>query len=242
MYKLQSRTHQRTCVVLAGGLGLRIRTLTNGLVPKVLVPVNGVPFLEHKLRSLAEMGITDALILTGELGDQVELFVSRHRFSGLHVSCLPDGPTLLGTGGAIARATPSLPNQFWITYGDSLMTTDLAAAESRLTSLQLDAVMTVYKNESDIEPSNVVVSGDLVTEYSKRNHTGQANWIDLGLLFVSQQAFRGAGAGHPVDLAEILQPLIVNRRVLAWSEKSRFWDIGTPEALHATEAWLRSNH
>jgi len=45
--------NRKTCVVLAGGLGLRLRQLTNGLVPKVLAPVNGEPFLAHKLRSLA---------------------------------------------------------------------------------------------------------------------------------------------------------------------------------------------
>lgn len=238
----QFATHQRTCVVLAGGRGLRLRRLTNGLVPKVLAPVNGVPFLAHKLRSLAEMGVTDVLILIGELGEQIELFVSQHSFAGLHVSCLSDGPILLGTGGAIARALPSLPDQFWVTYGDSIMTTNLAAAESRLESLHLDAVMTVYKNESDIEPSNVVVNNDLVTQYSKLNHDDQFKWIDLGLLLFPRFAFGGVVPGRPTDLAEVIQPIIANRRVLAWSESSRFWDIGTPDSLHATERWLQSNH
>jgi len=230
--------NQRTCVVLAGGLGLRLRALTSGQVPKVLAPVNGEPFLAHKLRSLAEMGVTDAVLLTGELGEQVEHYISQHTFAGLRVSCVPDGPTLLGTGGAIARAANSLPAEFWVTYGDSLMSTDLAGAETRRVALSLDAIVTVFKNDNRLQPSNMFAEGDLLTEYSKSKQEERFRWIDLGLLYFPRSAFESVSTQQPTDLVEVLAPLVAARRVLAWHEEARFWDIGTPEALRDTEEWL----
>ena len=234
--------NRKTCVVLAGGLGLRLRQLTNGLVPKVLAPVNGEPFLAHKLRSLAAMGVTDVVLLTGELGEQVEQYVSVQSFGGMRVSCVPDGPTLLGTGGAIARAASSLPPGFWVTYGDSLMSTDLAAAEARRDALNLDAIVTVFQNDNQLQRSNMCVVGDLLTEYSKSKQDERFRWIDLGLLYFQRSAFETVSTQHPTDLVEVLAPLVAARRVLAWLEATRFWDIGTPQALRDTEQWLHKRN
>jgi len=228
---------ERTCVVLAGGLGLRLREVTGGLLPKVLAPVNGEPFLAHKLRSLADMGVKNVVLLTGELGDQVETYI-RGRDFGLRVSCLADGPSLLGTGGAIARAIPQLPRRFWVTYGDSLMTTDLAAAERRREEAGLAAIVTVFRHRDQLQPSNMAVEGELLVRYSKSERDHRFEWIDLGLLNFSADVFRSIPTDRATDLVEVLMPLIEQRLVLAWSESRRFWDIGTPDALRATEQWL----
>jgi len=55
-------------VILAGGLGVRLRPLTLE-VPKPMVPVAGKPYLEHQLRELARQGIRDVVLLTGYLGE-----------------------------------------------------------------------------------------------------------------------------------------------------------------------------
>lgn len=230
---------ERWCVVLAGGLGTRLRELTQGLVPKVLAPVNGEPFLTHKLRSLAEMQITHVVLLVGELGHLVEDFANNCRIDGLTISCLADGPVLLGTGGAVARARPLLPPLFWVTYGDSLMYAELAAAEQRAEALQLDTIATVYRNRNALQRSNMAVEGDILVRYSKIESDPRFEWIDLGLLRFNASAFDGVPADHQVELSEILAPLVARQQVLAWPESRRFWDINTPEALRATEVWLQ---
>jgi NDP-sugar pyrophosphorylase family protein len=230
---------ERWCVVLAGGLGTRLRELTHGLVPKVLAPVNGEPFLAHKLRSLAEMQITHVLLLVGELGHLVEDFVKNFRIDGLTISCLADGPILLGTGGAVTRAKPLLPQLFWVTYGDSLMYAELAAAEQRAEALQLDTIATVYRNRDTLQRSNMAVEGDILARYSKTESDSRFEWIDLGLLRFNASAFDAVSIDRPTELSEILAPLVARRQVLAWPESRRFWDINTPEALRATEVWLQ---
>jgi NDP-sugar pyrophosphorylase family protein len=93
----------RHCVVLAGGLGTRIREITDGKIPKVLVPVLGEPFLKWKLESLQSMGVTDVTLLVGELGNLIEDYVWHHYPTGLSIQCFHDGPSLLGTAGSIRQ-------------------------------------------------------------------------------------------------------------------------------------------
>ena len=75
-------------VILAGGLGTRLRPLTES-VPKPMVPVRGRPFLEYELALLAQNGITDVVLCVGYLGEQV----SQHFGSG---GAGPADPVQLG--------------------------------------------------------------------------------------------------------------------------------------------------
>lgn len=57
-------------VILAGGLGMRLRLLTER-VPKCLIPVNGRPFLEYQLEMLGQRGVRDIVLCVGYLGEAV---------------------------------------------------------------------------------------------------------------------------------------------------------------------------
>ena len=225
----------RHCVVLAGGLGTRIRAVTQGLIPKVLVPVLGKPFLQYKLEGLRTMGVKEVTMLVGELGHMIDDFVNDLRIDGLVCQTVHDGPNLLGTAGSIARALPVLPDNFWVTYGDSYVVADLAEAERRRNSLGVSSIMTVLHNHDQWETSNTAVDSDLVSHYEKGAIPGTYEWVDYGLLFLNQSSFSGVSAIQATDLHEVLTPLITQRQVLAFEAHERFWDVGTPDALHATE-------
>lgn len=226
----------RHCVVLAGGLGTRIREVTHGLIPKVLVPVLGRPFLEHKLESLRSMGIDSVTILVGELGDLVDDFVSSLDIPGLACATLHDGPALLGTAGSIARALDHLPDSFWVTYGDSYVVADLDAAEAKVGREGELSVMSVLHNRDDLEPSNCSVASGFITDYRKGAALGTFEWIDYGLLYMRRASFSSLPADAPTDLYDVLTELIGQHQVIAHEVTERFWDVGTPEALRATEA------
>ena len=92
--------------VLAGGLGTRLRSVTGAELPKVLVPVLGRPFVDHKLDELAGAGATRVVFLLGHGAEQVRDHVGDGSRYELDVVCLDDGDELLGTGGALRRALP----------------------------------------------------------------------------------------------------------------------------------------
>src|SRR6266567_9060405 len=93
-------------VILAGGLGTRLWPLTEA-IPKPMVTVAGVPYLEHQLRLLAEQNLRDVLLLTGYLGEQIEAHFGEGERFGLRLEYSQE-PSPLGTGGALRHARDQL--------------------------------------------------------------------------------------------------------------------------------------
>src|SRR5256885_1264782 len=93
--------------LLAGGLGTRMPPLGEQ-VPKALFDVAGEPFIAHQLRLIRREGITRVVLCVGYLWEQIRDFVGDGKQFGLSITYCPDGPTLLGTGGALRKALPHL--------------------------------------------------------------------------------------------------------------------------------------
>lgn len=225
--------------VLAGGLGTRLRAVTGADAPKALAPVAGRPFIDHKLLELRAEGASDVLLLVGHGAGEIRAHVRGGEAFGLRVDYLEDGPTLLGTGGAIARAIPRLGDRFWVTYGDTLLEVDVAGAERQLRNDGTAALMTVLHNRDRWEPSNVLVRGGRVAAYGKAPRPEGAEHIDYGMLLFTAAPFEARVAEGAFDLALVIGDLVAEDEVAAFPVTERFHDIGTPQALLDTEAWLR---
>src|SRR5215470_9779730 len=91
------------CVVLAGGLGTRMRPRTE-TVPKSLLEVCGRPFVDHQLAWLAAHGVTEVVLSVGYLGEMIEAHVGSGAGFGLKVRYVSEGAVLLGTAGALRLA------------------------------------------------------------------------------------------------------------------------------------------
>src|SRR5215831_6400470 len=114
------------CVILAGGLGTRMRPLTDR-IPKALVPVLGKPFADWQLRHLRAQGVERVVYSIAYRGEMLREFVGDGSRYGLSVTWVDEGKHLLGTGGALRRALDSgtLDHAFFVLYGDSYLPTDL---------------------------------------------------------------------------------------------------------------------
>lgn len=233
------RTVPRHCVVLAGGLGTRLQEITGGAIPKVMVPVLGRPFLSHKIDQLIELGVDEITLLLGQHADQVIDYVDQIRDHRVSINCIPDGSLLLGTGGSILNSLTMIPDSFWVTYGDTLVAADLAAAENRMHQLGCSAIMTVLHNFDVLQPSNTSVDNELVTSYSKMVAEKNFEWIDFGLLYLNKSHFLECPLRETFDLSNIITQIIEDNQLLAWEVFQRFWDIGTPFALQETESELK---
>src|SRR5215213_5912998 len=97
-----------TVVVLAGGLGTRVRNLTGPDMAKALLPVAGRPFVEHKLQELVSAGATRVVFLLGHGSAGIRAAVGDGSRFGLDISYHEDRPGLLGTAGAVRGALDDL--------------------------------------------------------------------------------------------------------------------------------------
>lgn len=228
-------------VVLAGGLGTRLASVTGDDRPKALVEVAGRPFIDWKLAELSGRGITDVLLLVGHHGDAIVEHVGDGTAFGVRARYQADGNALLGTGGAIRRALPDLPDAFWVTYGDSLLEVPMAEVEAFADESGVDGVMVVLENQDRWETSNVSVREGRVVAYEKGAPPGTHRFIDYGMLLLSARAFAAHAPGSNFDLGEVVRTEIDRERLGAWPATERFHDIGTEHAWRETDEWVRDN-
>jgi MurNAc alpha-1-phosphate uridylyltransferase len=105
-------------MVLAAGLGTRMRALTDA-IPKPLVPLAGKPLLDHVLDRLASAGVEQAVVNVHHMADQIEAHLSGRTAPQIVISDERD--VLLDTGGGVAHALPKLgKNPFFIHNSDSV--------------------------------------------------------------------------------------------------------------------------
>lgn len=96
----------RTAMILAAGLGTRLRPLTDRM-PKALVPFEGVPMIQRLMVRLREAGFTRAVINVHHFADMLEDFVRSHGGFGLEVEFSDERDLLRDTGGGIRHAVMS---------------------------------------------------------------------------------------------------------------------------------------
>lgn len=117
----------KQAAVLVGGLGSRLGSLT-ATTPKPLLPCGDRPFLAWLLRELVRFGVTDFLLLTGHLSEQVaaaasSIEASLPREARITIS---QEPFRAGTGGAVFHARDQLHDRFLLCNGNSLLDCNLA--------------------------------------------------------------------------------------------------------------------
>jgi NDP-sugar pyrophosphorylase family protein len=224
--------------VLAGGLGTRLGALAADR-PKALVEVAGEPFIAHQLRLLAAKGVRRAVLCVGHHGAALRDFVGDGSRYGLETAFSEDGPTPLGTGGALKKALPLLGPAFWVTYGDAYLDTDYAAVLRRFEDARPKALMTVYRNEGRWVPSNARLEGGRVAVYDKADRSGTLRHVDYGLLLLTPAALAGLPDGAPADLAGALKGLAAAGELLGFEVAERFYEVGTPEGLARTAERLK---
>jgi|SRR5579862_439158 len=222
--------------LLAGGLATRLGPLTTR-VPKSLLPVAGEPFIAHQLRLLAGQGIRDIVICCGHLGYQIESFVGDGSRFACHVRYSSDGPSLLGTGGAVRRALPLLGSRFWIMYGDSYLTAPFAPILAAIHASRQSAFMTVFANQNRWDTSNIHFAGGRILRYDKRTPHPPMQHIDYGLGLYSAEAFHQWPA-HAFDLSDLQGHLIAQGVMAGYEVAERFYEIGSLSGLQETDAFL----
>src|SRR5690348_6988779 len=108
----------RCAMVLAAGLGTRMRPLTETL-PKPLVPVGGKPLINHVLDRLAAVGVETAVVNVHHFADQIEQHLKPRRAPKVVISNERDA--VLGTGGGVVKSLPLLgPAPFFLVNSDAL--------------------------------------------------------------------------------------------------------------------------
>ncbi len=226
--------------ILAGGLATRLRPRTDDL-PKALIPVADEPFLTHQLRLLHAQGLRRVVLCLGYLGEMIQAHFGAGAAYGMEIEYSFDWPQLLGTGGALRRALPSLGRQFFVLYGDSYLPTDFTRVALAFLEKGKPALMTIFKNEDQWDTSNVEFDGKELLRYNKRKPDKAMRYIDYGLSVFRPEAFNSCPAEKPFDLSELYSDLVTQEQLAGLEIKERFYEIGSIAGLIELDSLLRSH-
>jgi NDP-sugar pyrophosphorylase family protein len=232
-----------SCVVLAGGLGTRMRPLTEH-IPKSLLPVLGRPFAEWQLEWLASKGVEHVVYSIGYKADMIRGALGSGEQFGVLIDYVDEGEDLRGSGGALRLALDrhALPEEFFVLYGDSYLCVDLEAVEQCWRASHKPALMTVLHNAGQWDRSNVIYQDGEVF-YDKRAAQGapRVEWIDYGLSVIRADIIASwlPPGGHG-DLGDLFHMLSKRRDLAGFEVADRFYEIGSASGLADLEQHLRA--
>jgi NDP-sugar pyrophosphorylase family protein len=224
--------------ILSGGLAKRLRPITE-TIPKALLSIAGRPFIAHQLRLLHSEGFRRIVLCVGYLGEMIKTELGDGSSLGMQIDYSFDGPTLLGTGGALRRALPKLGGQFLVIYGDSYMPVDYPAIIEAFVLSKKPALMTIFENEGRWDASNVWFQAGKIHRYDKKLRTPEMRHIDYGIAVLSAQVFTPHTDDLAFDLVDVYTRLVADKQIAAYEVKQRFYEIGSPEGLAELDSLLR---
>ena len=229
-----------TAMVLAAGLGKRMRPLT-AAQPKPLIRVAGKALIDHSLDRLAEAGVANAVVNVHYLADAIEAHLATRR-GGPEVTISDERETLLETGGGMVRASPHLPDPFFCLNSDNVWLNGPRDVFDELSeawdSKRMDALMLMVPHPRAV---NYRGKGDFqldTTGKVKRRLSGRiAPFIFTGIQLVSHRLLRDPPEG-PFSTNVLWQRAIEEERLYGISHNGLWFEVGTPAAIAPTEAWL----
>ena len=233
----ETRSGLLPVAILAGGLATRLRPVTEKF-PKALIDINGRPFIARQLEGLRAEGIDRVVVCAGFLGERIQDVVGDGAAFGLRVDWAFDGPTLLGTAGALKRALPLLGEAFFVLYGDSYLPIAWRPVQDAFFASGKAALMTVFHNDHQFDRSNVEFGEGRIKAYNKRRPTPQMEYIDYGLGVFRRAAFDRVDDGEPADLADMYESLLERGELAGFEVDQRFFEIGSFEGLQATRDYF----
>jgi MurNAc alpha-1-phosphate uridylyltransferase len=215
-------------MILAAGYGRRLKPLTNH-TPKPLLPVQGKPLIQHHLERLALAGITDVVINSCWLGEQLEAALADGKQFGLEISWSRE-QVPLETGGGIKQALPKLGKGYFILIsGDVWADYSFAALSRHNPEGKLAHLVLVpnpsFHSDGDFSLNERGEVGLENQEGSMFTYSGIA-LINSGLF----EEFSGNNENFP--LRDVLRPAIQAGKVSGEVYRGIWSDVGTLERLN----------
>ena len=233
----------RTAMIMAAGLGKRMRPLT-ATTPKPLIPVGGKPLLDHVLEKLAAAGVKKAVVNVHYLADAVEAHLAS-RAHGLEVAISDERSLLMETGGGLVQAAPLIDADPFIALNSDNLWVDgpadtLKLLASHWDDAKMDALLLLVplaraENHRGMGDFHMDRSGRL----RRRDRSHVAPFVYTGIQMVSKRLLRDAPEG-PFSTNILWDRAIEEGRCFGAVHQGLWFDVGTPKAIPMTEAALEN--
>jgi MurNAc alpha-1-phosphate uridylyltransferase len=227
----------KTAMVLAAGLGKRMRPITNTM-PKPLVKIAGKTLLDWSLDSLAGAGVKKAVVNVHYFPEQIVAHVAARRTPQVVIS--DESEALLDSAGGIVKALPELGEKpFYIINADTFWIDSGAPSLSRLALAWDAAKMDILLMLADLHSATGHSGGtDFLMAPDgalQRSRGDPAGLIYAGAAIVHPRLFKEAPTG-PHSLNDYFDAAVATGRLFGMRMQGRWITVGTPDAIPLAEA------
>lgn len=215
-------------VVMAGGLGSRLRPLTENM-PKPLLPVAGRPILDHILDGLRAGGFRDVVISINYLGERIAEHIGNGARHGVNVNYVTEKERL-GTAGALSLLDPRPTRPFLVMNGDLLTDINFRRLLEFSHEGRYDMVVAVRPYQVDIPYGVVDVRDGHVA--GLREKPSYRHFINAGIYLLTPACMDLIPTGRFFDMTDLISALIAGGRTVGAFPVLEYWrDIGSMSDL-----------
>ena len=229
---VDSMTGGADAVVMAGGMGTRLRPLTDNL-PKPMIPVAGQPILDHILGGLKRSGIEDVVLSVNYLGDCIREHVGNGRKHDLNVNYINEKQRG-GTAGAISRLNPRPQRPFIVMNGDLLTDLNFATLLQFQKAHDHTMVMCVRRHAIQVPYGVVDIQEGCVT--GLREKPVLEHFINAGIYVLKPSCIDLIPPERYFDMTDFVSLLLQRGESVGVFPIIEYWrDIGNIDDLKAAE-------
>jgi MurNAc alpha-1-phosphate uridylyltransferase len=232
----------RTAMIMAAGLGKRMRPLT-ATRPKPLIEVAGKALLDHVLDRLDAAGVKKVVVNVHYLADSVEAHLTT-RHHGLEVVISDERRLLLETGGGLVHAADLIDSDPFLAVNSDNLWVDGPADTLRLLAShwddsKMDALLLLVplaraQNHKGMGDFHMTRTGRL----RRRERSHVAPFVFTGIQMISKRLLKDAPTG-PFSTNIFWDRAIAEGRCFGAVHQGLWFDVGTPNSIKLTEAALQ---
>jgi len=220
-------------VILCGGLGNRLRPLTDTL-PKPLAPVNGRPFLAYLVQQLVDQGVTRIVLLTGYRGEMIREYFGDGSACGAQIS-YSHGPAEWETGRRVWEAREALDPRFVLLYSDNYVPFSL----NKMVVAHADRSSAVTLLLQAKVPGNIRLTADgTIAMYDPSRKAPGLSHVEIGYMVVNRDDVLAELDEPDVSFSRVLEHLTTRGRVGGVVTGDPYHSISDPERWKRAEQYL----
>lgn len=232
-----------TAVIMAGGKGTRIREI-NSEVPKPMIPVLGKPILQYEIETLKSQDITDIVLVTGYLGEQIVSYFGDGSRFGVHIRYIEEKEPL-GTAGSMFYLKGNVSDDFLLLNGDNLFSVDIQRFYDAHVKNHCLATILTHPNNHPYDSGVIVANKEgLVKKWmtKEEERLWYRNRVNAGLHFFNKKILDRFTKVKKTDLdREVLKPLILEKQLYVYDSPEYIKDMGTPDRYYQVIDDIRNN-
>ncbi len=230
-------------VIMAGGKGTRIASITKDEIPKPMLTIGDKTILEHQIDCLKKSKIDEIIIVIGHLGEKIKAYFNDGSKFGIKITYFEEDPNKpLGTAGSLYYLKEKIAEDFILVFGDVFFSVDFNKMIEFHKHNNSAATLLTHPNSHPYDSDLVVVDENNVIKCfdSKENvrNYDYKNLVNSGIYIFSPKVFDYVTDPKKYGLEkDVIAKMIENGdKVLSYHSTEYVKDMGTPERYYSVNA------